>query len=329
MPAYQIPIRAGDDEDERPTYSKDYLNELKSSTPSTPKNIGSLSGTADDDNDEGLDEAELEGAMVVDMPGDLGLPVAIPTESEIREKKERRARLAKEQDFISLDDPGDDRREISLIPRKKKAESRLVREDEDLGEGFDEFVDDGRISLGKKQEREAKRQQRKQMAEMIHDAEGSSSDESDDSEKERQYAYEAAQTRAGMDGLSKPDTAAVAQVPTKITPIPNLSECLQRLQTTLTGMEMELSRRNQRLEELQKEKAEVLARETKVQHLLKEAGDRYTAMRADIGLPAVDPKALVDGQNGNADPALTNRGLESFGNTPIRPSQAEDEGYID
>lgn len=324
LPAYHIPIRSGEDDDERPTYSKDYLNELKSSTPSTPKDIGASSIMVDDE--EGFDEAELEGAMVVDTQYDFNEPAAIPTEAEIREKKERRARLAKEQDFISLDDPGDNRREISLLPRKKKTESRLVREDEDLGEGFDEFVDDGRISLGKKQEREAKRNQRKQMAEMIHAAEGSSSDESDDSEKERQAAYEAAQTRAGMDGLSKPDTAGAPQAPPKITPIPNLSECLHRLQTTMAGMELELIQRRKKMEELQREKTEIVAREQEVQQLLKEAGDRYSVMRVDTGLPAVDSKTLADGLNGLTDPILANRGLESFGNTPVGRAQVEDVG---
>jgi hypothetical protein len=326
LPAYQIPIRGGDDEDDKPMYSKDYLNELKSSTPSTPKDLRALSATADDD--EGLDESELEGAMIVDTEGLSSTIAAIPTEAEIREKKERRARLAHEQDFISLKDAGpDDIQQLSLLPRKKKVETRLVREDEDLGEGFDEFVDDGRISLGKKAEREAKRRQRAAMAEMIHEAEGSDSDPSDDSEAERLTAFESAQARAGMDGLSKPDPAAAAnQIPPKITPLPNLTECLQRLQTTMSGMQMELARRTSKMEELQREKKEILAREQEVQRLLKEAGDRYAAMRADTGLPAVDAKALADGHNGFFDPMTANRGLESFGNTPVGRPQLDDVG---
>jgi hypothetical protein len=324
LPAYQIPIRASDDDEERPTYSKDYLNELKSSTPSTPKDLHSHPESID--LEDSLDELELAGAVIVDSGEYLASPVTIFTDAEIREKKERRARLAKEQDFISLDDPGDNRREISLLPRKNKAESRLVREDEDLGEGFDEFVDDGRIALGKKQEREQKRKQRKEMAAMIHEAEGSSSDASNDSERDRQDAYEAAQTRAGMDGLSKTETATTSQIPPKITPIPNLSDCLERLQTTLSGMEQELARRTKKMNELQGEKKEILAREQEVQRLLKEAGDRYSAMRSDTGLPALDPTALLEGQNALPDPLLANRGLESFGNTPVGRPQVEDVG---
>ncbi|RAL60465.1 hypothetical protein DID88_000240 [Monilinia fructigena] len=76
---------------------------------------------------------------------------------------------------------------MSLLPRQKKAESRLVREDEEIMEA----------------------------------SEGSSGEESDDSEAERRAAYEAAQTKAGMDGLHKNDDAAASreanQVPPRIT----------------------------------------------------------------------------------------------------------------
>ena len=96
---------------------------------------------------------------------------AIPTDAEIREKKERRARLAKEQDFISLDNDGgntviedvDDELndEKILLPYAQRAssskeETRLVRDNEDIAEGFDELVSDGRVALGKKVEREQK-----------------------------------------------------------------------------------------------------------------------------------------------------------------------------
>jgi len=306
------------------------LNELKSSTPSTPKNLCSLNAAVEDD--EGFDNSELEGAMILDtdqrsISRSTG-PAVIPSEAEIREKKERRARLAHEKDFISLNGNDDDRRQLSLLPRKKSAETRLVREDEDLGEGFDEFVDDGRISLGKKQEREAKRRQRKEMADMIHQAEGSSDEESDDSEAERRAAYETAQTRAGMDGLVRPkdDAEAAVQVPSKITPLPVLSECLERLQMTLSTMEQELARGQKKMADLEQEKKDILARETEVQELLKLAGARYAALKADSNMPIADPQSLVETHNEFADRMVVDRGLESFGNTPATRPEVEDVG---
>lgn len=314
-----------DDDEERPTYSKDYLDELKSATPNAPKSLRGLHPTAEDE--DVLDISELEGAMIVDT-NEKSSPAIIPGEAEIREKKERRARLAHEQDFISLNDDEGSGRQLSFLPQRNKAESRLVREDEDLGEGFDEFVDDGRISLGKKQEREARRRQRKEMADMIHHAEGTS-DEEDDSDAETRAAYEAAQTRAGMDGLHKPGDdadASIMQMPSRITPLPGLSECLERLRTTMMTMEQDMERRHKNMAELEKEKNEILAREVEVQELLKHAGARYAALKAGPNeeIPT-EHRTILEAHNGLTDCVFADRGLDSFGNTPtIRPEVEED-----
>ncbi|KFY24542.1 hypothetical protein V493_05183 [Pseudogymnoascus sp. VKM F-4281 (FW-2241)] len=330
LPAYQRG-REGEEE-ERPTYSKDYLEELKMSTQSTPKDLQKLS--TEEDGEEGLDASELEGATVVEPSGELLSrrdedKAYIPTEAEIAEKKQRRARRAQEQDFISLDDGGDMSQigPISLLPTRKK-ETRLVRDDEDVMEGFEDFVDDGRISLDKKAQRKAQRQQKKIIAQAIQEAEGSSSEESDDSEAERRADYEAAQTRAGMDGLKKLDaTQAAALVPPKVTPIPSLSECLARLRTSLSEAEQESTKRSWRMGELVREKAEIIAREQEVQRLLREAGERYSALRGDMNLPPVDtadPMAFPSVGDGIREAMSRNSGLESFGNTPVGSSGVED-----
>jgi hypothetical protein len=325
-----LPMREREEEDGgKPTYSKDYLNELKGLTPNAPREL-EADVTVEE---EGLDASELEGAMVVDMDvdekfGGSSAASVIPTEAEIREKKERRARMAREKDFISLNDdsPGDGGRQISLLPRVKKAESRLVREDEDIAEGFDDFVEDGRISLGKKQERESRRRRKKEMADLIQAAEGSSGEDTDDSEAERRAAYEAAQTRAGMDGLHKHDEAAAekesVQIPARITPIPVLDECLERLQNTLGAMEMELKKRKRKIEDGEREKREILKREAEVQVLLTQTGARYAALKVGAGgdgtVEMSDAKAVVDAhaQGFGGEQMGGDRGLESFGNTP-------------
>ncbi|KAL9112796.1 MAG: hypothetical protein Q9187_007721, partial [Circinaria calcarea] len=183
LPSDSLPIRPIE---ERPSYSKGYLNELKSSTPSTPKRLNSPS-----------DEEEAS-SNALDIASKFGTDLffqqnsSIPTDAEIKEKKERRARLAKEQEFISLnsnptsdEDDDDDDDSVTLRARKKEPETRLVRDDEDIAEGFDSFVEDGRISLGKKAEREQKRRHQVEMREMIEEAEATSGEGSDDSEAER------------------------------------------------------------------------------------------------------------------------------------------------
>ncbi|KKY26065.1 hypothetical protein UCDDS831_g01575 [Diplodia seriata] len=197
----QLPAQR-DVTDERPSYSKEALAELRDSQPSTPK-----PSADDDDEPEGK---EVDIAAKFGPLASLKSSSAIPTDAEIREKKERRRRLAQEPGFMSLD--GDEVKErtvyddenaydsddldrprdvtIRTTIKEKYPEGRLVREDEDVAEGFDEFVEDGRISLGRKAEREAARKRREEMASMIADAEGGGSgdDGSDDSEDERNAA---------------------------------------------------------------------------------------------------------------------------------------------
>ncbi|KAI9834792.1 MAG: hypothetical protein M1819_002878 [Sarea resinae] len=300
--------------DDRPSYSKDYLNELKTSTPSTPKDLKSL--YADEgESKEALDIAAKFGALAETSKGSI-----IPTEAEIKEKKERRARLAHEPDFLALDD-GDTSNEISLLPRKKKTETRLVREDEDLGEGFDEFVEDGKIALGKKAERDADRKRRVEMQELINDAEGDADESSEDSDADRKAAYEAAQTRAGTYGNKDANRQlARPRTPPRITPLPNLGTVLQRLQSTLSAMELARMQKVQKMEDLQHEKTEIANREVEIQKLLKESGERYESLRAEAGIGGESAKTLItNGEDVRAEPLVVNRGLESFGNTPIRP----------
>ena len=306
-----LPMRSGQTDD-RPSYSKVHLDALRSSTPSIPKDLISTS-TDDEDTSQALDVAAKFGTdMVIREEG------LIPTEAEIKEKKDRRARLAKEQEFISLDDE-DRGNELSLLPRRKKAETRLVREDEELGEGFDEFVEDGRISLGKKAEREQKRRHRAEMQDMIKEAEGTSDEDSDDSEAERKGAYEAAQTRAGMDGLHKDHQQRPTRptIPPRITPLPSLSSCLERLQAALSTIEYNKTQNVQKMEDVQHQKAQIAAREVEIQQLLKDAGETYGKLRAEAGLSEGPLKESLLADRKLADQIIVHRGLESFGDNHI------------
>ncbi|EHK25118.1 uncharacterized protein TRIVIDRAFT_177099 [Trichoderma virens Gv29-8] len=310
-----LPVRSYQDDDDRPRYSKEYLDELQSSTPNTPSDLSSLKATLDDEMD--LDPSELEGALIVEspIPSSTSQPqtTQILTEAEIRERKERRARLAKEKDYISMEDEDD-----SLSARKKKDDSRLVAEDEDLGEGFDDYVEDGGLSLGKRAEKERRKQDRQKMAELINAAEGHTSDSSSDSDAERRIAYETAQTRAGLDGLKKPrkdPTEQLLQVPPKITPLPSLAECLVQLQATLKSMENNINTKAATVGQLTRERDDIIKREAEVQAFLNETGKQYEE--------ALGRKPNSGG--GIAGTELAGeRGLESLGATPVNEVNMED-----
>lgn len=312
LPFNRLSVRSMEDDDDRPRYSKEYLSELQSATPNTPQDISKLQIAEEDE--MSLDPSELEGAMIVDEPTSTSLTTGFPTgatsvltEAEIRVKKERRARLAKQKssrsgetdDFIPLsDDDNDGRREgdsyLTLLSRQGnngKANTRLVAEDEDLGEGFDEFVEDGGLSLGRKAEREARKKHRAEMASMISAAEGAGSDgddaASDDSEAERLAAFEAAQTRAGMDGLAEEREQqrkrlgareGVVPVPPKITPLPDLSVLMEAFKARMRQKEADLIRLRGHVASLKAEREGILKREPEVQKLLNEAGERYRAL---------------------------------------------------
>lgn len=289
-------------EDDRPTYNKDYLNELRNSTPSTPKDLSSHT-SEDDESSRTVDILSKFGTIHED-----GNVSAIPTEAEIREKKERRARLAKEQDFISLEDDGDGRY-MQLSTRKEPRETRLVREDEDLAEGFDDYVEDsGRVALGKKAKIAQNKKELESMRDMIADAENIS--EQDDSEAERNLAYEAAQTRNAMDGLglgSEKDNSQI-HAPPLITPIPRLGSVLERLRANISNLEYTRARLSKQMADLQQEKAEIAVREVEIQRLVSEAGEKYEQLRSES-------KADGTGNDAASTQIKVERGLESMGHT--------------
>lgn len=300
----------------RPTeYSKDYIAELRNSTPSTPQDLK-------------ISAEEQEEARALDVAAKFG-PIAaesssaIPTQTEIQEKKARRRRLAQEEKAFddedqpwASDDEGEDefrqrRNEISLRPKDKYAETRLVHEDEDIAEGFDDFVEDGKISLGRKSEKEAQRRRRAEMAELINAAEGGSEDEaSDDSDEERNIAFAAAQVRAGRYGQKIEDEADGSKTPPRITPLPDLDEVLEDLSIEIRTRQQRKHLILQKLQELKDDKVRIEERKKYLQEQLQKTGDEYEKMRQEAGLPALPT-------NGAGGRLLTERGLDSLGTTPL------------
>ncbi|KAF4125015.1 hypothetical protein GMORB2_3854 [Geosmithia morbida] len=334
-----LPMRTfhNDDDDDRPKYSKEYLEELQSSTPNTPRPVSAAAADMME-----LDESELDGALVVDDAGIGSLAPAttattnatqVLTEAQIREKKERRVRLAREQDFLSVEDDDDD--DAAAAARKPAGESRLKASEDEMGEGFDSYIEDGGLSLGRRAERERRKRDRQQMAELITAAEGNPDESSSDSDDaERRIAYEAAQTRAGMEGLDrklrKDGHSAdkhLLKVPAKMAPIPSLPECIAKLQLSLRTMEAELHAKEAHLQKLRDDKAAIAEREVKVQSLLDDTGKKYQeAMAQGKVHDGTTTTTTTAAASVSSAEMLGERGLESIGATPQREGSAGDQG---
>ena len=289
-----LPLRAGQDHD-RPSYSKEYLAELAQSTPSTPRNFSSRQTSEEADLDKALDVRAKFGSLAK-----YNAHPSILSAAEIKERKERRARLAKEQaaeEFISLDDEDnydldEESGQLILPPKQKYAETRLIPDDEDFAEGFDDFTEDGRVPLGRRAEKEAKRKRRKEMEEAIAEAEGGGGEEGDedDSEAERNAAYDAAQARKGTYGQRQTEDEEWQRprTPPKITPIPTLGDIVEKLKEAIEAKKASIAAKQRRHEELMAEKEELTEREVWIQQQLNEAAERYEKLKVEAGLPALN-----------------------------------------
>lgn len=317
--------QSNEENDERPSYNAASLQELKASTPSLPKDLAS-----------GNEDAALQGVSEatrdLDLSSKFGSSLAryqaqhtssaIPSAAEITEKKARRARLAQEEkadEYISLDpdDPNLDNDDddnvmtdmngrLVLEPKDKwnEAESRLIKDDEDIMENFEDFTEDGKIHLGRNAEREAEKKRRREMADQIAAAEGSDTDESDSdaSEKERNAAFEAAQTRHGTYGSThdavKADPYAHMRpkTPPMTSSLPTLDGVLDRLKKQLDTMQTNRAQKLQEMQMLQKEKIRLAEEEVRIQKALRETAEKFEAIRREKGIaggevPAVEAPA--------------------------------------
>jgi hypothetical protein len=315
-------------DEERPSYNKDYIAELRNATPTTPRDL--RPSPEEEEEAQALDIASKFGTVATFS---AERPSAIPTEAEIQEKKARRRQLAQQEladadedadrPWASDDEGEDDFRrnknEISLRPKDKYGETRLVHDDEDMAEGFDDFVEDGKISLGRKSEREAQRKRRAEMAELINDAEaGSDDDGSADSDEERNAAFAAAQARAGRYGQKVEDEYDGSKTPPRITPIPKLDGILEGLTIDIQTKKQRKELILQKLQELKDDKVRIDERKKYLQEQLQKTGEEYEKMRQESGLPAL-PSSDVNGGR-----LIAERGLDSLGTTPLTGPSRED-----
>ncbi|KAF8887184.1 nineteen complex-related protein 2-domain-containing protein [Infundibulicybe gibba] len=259
-----------------PTYNEAYLNELKASTP-TSRPPTATTDPYSTDMSVDVDDVSMSVVEQSELPADVGVEAAslIPSESSIKVAKERRERLRKTvvsggEDYISLsvtrradDDQG------------PHPDSRLVREEDELGEGDDEFAEytnaQERIALGKKSRKAEASKRRDAMKEMIADAE-----EQDDETVE----WEQEQLRRG--GHRTPERSPAPKPkevykPTPIpqaTPIPTLSLATDRLSQQLTKLTISHANNTSALSSLAQERGQVEDREKEMREMVGRAEEK-------------------------------------------------------
>ncbi|KAF5389187.1 hypothetical protein D9757_003414 [Collybiopsis confluens] len=264
-----------------PTYDKAYLNELKKSTPSarapTPTTLDPYD--ADMSMDVSIDLGDVDA---VDAGGES--ETLIQTESVIKQAKERREHSRKtgistSEDYISLSVT---RRSEHQGPHP---ESRLVREEDEVGEGDDEFAEytsaQERIALGKKSRKAEASKRREMMQEMISETMAYLAALSRVDEDEESVEWEQEQLRRGghhnldsTSSKSKPRrTYAPAPIP-PTTPLPTLPDALARITHRLAQLTASHASNTASLNTFAQEREQVDIREQELRELVTKAEEK-------------------------------------------------------
>ncbi|KAJ7583627.1 nineteen complex-related protein 2-domain-containing protein [Mycena floridula] len=245
-----------------PRYDAASLKELRAGTISRPTPVADASVSYDGDVSMSYD---ADVSLSVD-PDDVG-ELQIPSSSSILSAKEQRKRLQAQpesQDFISLtvatrsDDQG------------PHPESRLIREEDELGEGDDEYAEytsaQERIALGKKSMKAEKAKRRDAMKEMIEEGE-------DPDEIASEWEME--QLRRG--GHRTPELSTPKPLPYKAalipatTPVPTLGPALSRLGLELTRITSSHASSTAALAGIGQERNELETRESELREMVEKA----------------------------------------------------------
>ncbi|KAF8964319.1 nineteen complex-related protein 2-domain-containing protein [Flammula alnicola] len=253
---------------ESPKYDAAYIEQLKASTPTVrpppPSDVGSY------DADMSMDFGDVS-MQSIDM--DIEETTSfISSESSIQVAKEKRERIRKfqvagEDDFISLSVARRD--EVQQGPHP---ESRLMREEDELGEGDDEFAEytsaQERIALGKKSRKIEATQRRDAMKELIADAE---------EEDEETIEWEQEQLRRGGHRTPEPSSPTTVKQVYKAapippaTPVPTLGPAISRLSEQLAQLTASHARNSATLTSLAQERSEVDDREKEMREMVEKA----------------------------------------------------------
>jgi Nineteen complex-related protein 2 len=181
----------------------------------------------------------------------------------IRALKERRRERARGEDYMSLDDNGEE-----LKPKRRDSD-----DDEEL---YREFVDEP-VRLQKNMEAAQQKHKKEQIKEALHYSDSEAMSDVDENEWEIQQI---AKVQPGLTKLPKRDPNAM---PSEIPPVTPFATSFARLKGKLEEMKARRSQLLEQIEQLDKESEEIGASEERVQEKLTEAGREYEKLRDTSG----------------------------------------------
>jgi Nineteen complex-related protein 2 len=237
----------------RPSYTKDYLTQLRDSTPSTPKD---LSRYLSDDS--------------LDSPQPTTRPAEILDEAVIRALKERRRDKARGEDYLSLDEDTKPRRQDS--------------DDEDL---YRNFVDDP-VRLQKNMELAQKTHKKNEIEEALYHSDSEAMSDIDENEWEIQQIAKAQPSlikKVKKDVYAMPDE--IPPIPTVEAVMARLRgqvEAMKARRAELLEIVQELDKEREQINEREKAVQEGLTKAGKEYEMLRED---FKATGANRGLDEV------------------------------------------
>lgn len=239
----------------RPNYTKDYLSQLRDSTPSTPKDISRYL-SEDDSFPESLDSLSHDPAVPSARPAE------ILDEAVIRALKERRRdRATYGDDYLSLDNA-------------PKSSRRAQSDDE---ETYLKYVHEP-VRLQKDMEAAQKAHKKSQIQEALNRGDSDSEAMSEVSSDE----WENQQIAKAAPSLVKTQKRDIHAIPEEILPIPTVQGALARLRGQVEEMKRRRNEIKGVMEELERQRGEIMDREEFVQESLAKAGKEYEMLNEEF-----------------------------------------------
>ncbi|TBU23747.1 GCFC-domain-containing protein [Dichomitus squalens] len=250
-----------------PTYDAAYLSQLKASTPTARPALP----TDAYDADVSMDVDSFAHLSALSAIPDDTAETAIPSASSILAAKQKRERLRANKggdDYISLSLSKRD--DFSQGPHP---ESRLVREEDELGDADDEFAEytsaKERIALGKKSRKKEAQKRREEMNEMIVDAE----DEDEETKEWEQEQLRRGGLRAqAIEPVAKP-VYKPAPIP-PVTPIPTMGAAIARLTQSMSELTTSHAQHSTSLTKLGEEQRILEQREKEMREMIAKAEEK-------------------------------------------------------